>query len=310
MNAIETEGLTKAYRTHLGRLGPRSLDNLTLNVPEHHIFGFLGRNGAGKTTTIKALCGLIRPTSGTARILGVDVRKREARKLIGYLPENPYFYEYLSPRETIEFYGLLAGLNPAERTAEWNTLAELLDLGSIADKRIREFSKGMRQRVGFAVAMVGSPRVLILDEPMSGLDPLGRRKIRDVILYAQQQGCTVFFSSHVLADVQQICDRIAILNGGKLVVEGRMSDLLSRKTEEVEVVLANVDDELHQQLEPQAARTRRSEDGRHYYFDAVNAANEAVRHALHNGVSLVEFTPVRESLEDYFVRLETEGAET
>lgn len=310
MNAIEIVRLTKAYRTHLGRVGPPSLDSLSLCIPEHQIFGFLGQNGAGKTTTIKTLCGLIRPTSGSAKILGVDVRKRATRKLIGYLPENPYFYEYLSPRETIEFYGLLAGLNAAERAAEWKKLAEMLDLGAIADKRIREFSKGMRQRVGFAVAMVGSPRVLILDEPMSGLDPLGRHRMREVILHAQEQGCTVFFSSHVLADVQQICDRIAILNRGKLVVEGRMSDLLGQRTEAVEVVLAKVGEGLHRDLEGRATRTRRSEDGRHYYFDALETANEALRHALQNGVRVVEFTPVRESLEEYFVRLESEGART
>ena len=309
MNAIETEGLTKAYRTHFGRSAPPSLDKLTLTVPENQIFGFLGRNGAGKTTTIKSLCGLIRPSSGSARIFGVDVRRRKARKLIGYLPENPYFYEYLSPRETLDFYGLLAGLHAGERDAEWNKLADLLDLRDIADKRIREFSKGMRQRVGFAVAMVGSPRVLILDEPMSGLDPLGRRKIREVILYARDQGATVFFSSHVLADVQQICDRIAILNRGKLVVEGRMGDLLSRKTEEIEVVLGHIDDQTHARIAETANRSRRSEDGRHYYFATSENALSAVRTALENNGILVEYIPVRESLEDYFVRLETEAAE-
>lgn len=307
MNAIEIEGLTKTYRTNLGLAGSPSLDRLTLNVPENQIFGFLGRNGAGKTTAIKTLCGLLRPSSGTARILGVDVRKREARKLIGYLPENPYFYEYLSPRETIDFYGLLAGLNAKERAHGWAKLSELLDLKDIADKRIREFSKGMRQRVGFAVAMVGNPKVLILDEPMSGLDPLGRRKTRNVILYAQQQGCTVFFSSHVLADVQQICHRIAILNRGKLVVEGRMGDLLGRQTQEVEVILSNVGEQLGAQLESRSKHTRTSEDGHHYYFDAYDAANEAAREALTRGASLVEFIQVRESLEDYFVRLESGG---
>lgn len=305
MNAIEVEHLTKAYGTHLGLTGPVSLDDLCLTVPERQIFGFLGRNGAGKTTTIKALCGLIHPTSGAARILGVDVGKRHARKLIGYLPENPYFYEYLTPRETLDFYGLLAGLSRSERAKDWANLAELHELGPIANKRIHEFSKGMRQRLGFAVAMVGSPQVLILDEPMSGLDPLGRRKIREIILHSQRQGKTVFFSSHILADVEQICDRVAILNRGKLVVEGRMSDLLGRNIEEIEIILANASQALCQSLSPRAKRVRRSEDGHHFYFASLEPANEAVREAIHAGATLMEFVPARESLEDYFIRLES-----
>ena len=205
MSAISTQNLTKVYRS-LGRSAQRSLDSLNLGVGENEVYGFLGRNGAGKTTTIKILCSLLKPTAGEALIFGEKARSRKARRLVGYLPENPYFYEYLTPRETLDFYGRLEGLSAAERAAEWRKLSELLDLGEIAHQRIRGFSKGMRQRLGFAVALVGDPPLLILDEPMSGLDPLGRRHVRELILRLRDEKKTLFFSSHVLGDVQQICE--------------------------------------------------------------------------------------------------------
>lgn len=306
MAAIETSGLTKVYRSQVGRGNVVSLDHLDLTVAENEVFGFLGRNGAGKTTTIKLLCSLLRPTAGRAAICGEDARSRRARRLIGYLPENPYFYEYLNPRETLDFYGKLNGLNAAERASEWKRLAELLDLGSIADRRVRGFSKGMRQRLGFAVALVGDPQVLILDEPMSGLDPQGRRHIRELILHLRSEKKTLFFSSHVLGDVEQICDRVGILVRGRLTTQGRIDALLSRQVQEVEVIATGIAGDALEGCAALAQRTRQSEAGHHFYLADMAAANGLVRQVVQAGGQLVEFTPVRETLEDYFMREQIE----
>ena len=304
MNAIETQGLTKIYKGRIGRPAAPSLDALDLVVGSNEIFGFLGQNGAGKTTTIKVLCGLIRQTRGTAEVCGIDVRRREARQSLGYLPENPYFYEYLTPRETIDFYGLLGGLGSRERERQWDSISELLDLRGIAGQRVRGFSKGMRQRLGFAVALVGNPAVLILDEPMSGLDPLGRRRIRELMLYLRTQGKAVFFSSHVLGDVEQICDRVAILSKGRLVVQGRVDELLSRRVTHVEVIASGLPEAADREIAATAVSSRNSEEGRHFVLADLEAANDAVRRVHAAGASLVEFSPVKESLEDYFLRLQ------
>ncbi|HRK33802.1 MAG TPA: ABC transporter ATP-binding protein [Candidatus Hydrogenedentes bacterium] len=304
MDAILTENLSKTYRSQLGKRQPVSLDGLSLAVRENEVFGFLGRNGAGKTTTIKLLCGLIRPSRGKAHIFGEDTRRKESRRLIGYLPENPYFYEYLTPRETLDFYGKLHGLNAAERAAEWKKLSEMLDLGSIAEQRVRSFSKGMRQRLGFAVALVGDPKLLILDEPMSGLDPLGRRSIRELILRMRDEKKTIFFSSHVLGDVQQICDRIGILVKGKLTRHGRIQDLLEEHVQLVEVIAANLGDAAVATIGGMATSARTSEAGHHFIVPNLALANDIVKAVHAHGGSLAEFITVRESLEDYFMRVQ------
>ena len=302
MNAIETKDLSKTYRSQLGHRQPVSLDGLTLSVGDNEVFGFLGQNGAGKTTTIKLLCGLIKPSRGEARIFGETCKRKESRRLIGYLPENPYFYEYLTPRETIDFYGKLHGLNTTGRQAEWKKLSEMLDLGPIAGQRVRGFSKGMRQRLGFAVALVGDPNLLVLDEPMSGLDPLGRRSIRELILRMRDEKKTVFFSSHVLGDVQQICDRVGILVKGKLTSEGRISDLLTERVTLVEVIVANLSETAANEIARMAQSTRTSEAGHHFIVPDTAAANALVKVIHARGGELEDFISVRESLEDYFMR--------
>ncbi|HOE66910.1 MAG TPA: ABC transporter ATP-binding protein [Candidatus Hydrogenedentes bacterium] len=302
MDAIVTHDLTKTYQSHVGRGSVTSLDGLNLAVQQNEVFGFLGKNGAGKTTTIKLLCSLLRPTRGTASVMGFDARSRKARQRIGYLPENPYFYEYLNPRETLDFYGQLQGLDRSERAAEWLKLSECLDLATIADQRVRGFSKGMRQRLGFAVALVGDPPALILDEPMSGLDPMGRRMIRELILRLRDEGKTIFFSSHVLGDVEQICDRVGILVKGKLVVQGRIEELIAQRFHKVEVILHGLNETAAAALAADAKLARVSEAGRHFVYDDLDSANEAVRAGQAAGAKLVEFTPVRDSLEDYFMR--------
>ncbi|PCJ53745.1 MAG: ABC transporter [Candidatus Hydrogenedentota bacterium] len=306
MNTIEIANLSKTYRSHIGVKSRPVLDNLSLNVKENEIYGFLGKNGAGKTSTIKILCGLIRPSSGSAKILGESVRKRTARQHIGYLPENPYFYEYLTPKETISFYAKLEGMTRAERSRRWDELSEILDLRGIADQRVRGFSKGMRQRLGFAVTLVSDPKVLILDEPMSGLDPMGRHMIREIILHLKEQKKTIFFSSHILADVEQICDRIGMLIDGRLQAEGNISDLLSRKVNQVELIARAIPDSLVEEIRVMADTSRESEDGVHFQLPNLDAANQAARRIQQEDGVLVEITPIKESLEDYFVREQME----
>lgn len=300
--AIETNSLTKIYRSAWGRRAGPAIESLDLQIRANEIFGFLGKNGAGKTTTIKTLCGLVRQTRGEAHILGVNTRLNESRRQVGYLPQDPFFYEYLTPRETLNFYGQLMGLTQHQREEEWENLATLFDLHGLATQRIREFSRGMRQRLGFAVALVGDPSVLILDEPMSGLDPLGRRSFRELILLLKERGRTIFFSSHVLGDVEQICDRVAILVDGKLGVQGRIDELLSRRVEHVEVILKGLSDPLIAELKNAAISWRESEAGDHFRFPDLRNANDMVRRCMDVGARLIEFIPVKESLEDYFMR--------
>jgi ABC-2 type transport system ATP-binding protein len=304
MDAIQTQNLSKTYRSQLGQRTSPSLVGLDMTIRENEVFGFLGRNGAGKTTTIKLLCGLIRPTLGEARIFGEDCKRKESRRLIGYLPEDPYFYEYLTPRETLDFYGKLHGLNAAARDAEWKKLSGLLDLASIADQRVREFSKGMRQRLGFAVALVGDPKLLVLDEPMSGLDPLGRRSIRELILRMRDEKKTIFFSSHVLGDVEQVCDRVGILVKGRLTRHGRIDELLTERVTLVEVIAARLGETAVAEIAPIATSTRRSEAGHHFIVPDLAAANRAVKEIHNHGGELVDFVAVKESLEDYFMRVQ------
>lgn len=300
MPAIETRGLGKVYRA-VGKARVNALDSVDLNVHEGEVYGFLGRNGAGKTTTIKILCSLLKASAGTARIFGEDARTRAARRLIGYLPEQPYFYEYLTPRETLAFYGRLRGLSAAERDAEWEKLADLLELRDIADRRIKGFSKGMRQRIGFAVALVGDPPLLVLDEPMSGLDPLGRRMIRDLILRMRDAKKTLFFSSHVLGDVEQICDRAGILVRGRVTREGRMDELLGGQVSQVEVIASGLAPEAVQQLATQAVSLRTLDELFIFLAEDPEAANALARGVHAAGGRLAEFNPVRKSLEDYFI---------
>ena len=307
MDAIVTRKLTKVYRT-LRRPGEPSLAELGLSVREHEIFGFLGRNGAGKTTTIKMLCSLLKPTAGEAFVFGENVRSRAARRLIGYLPEQPYFYEYLTPRETIDFYGQLRGLRAAERARQWDRLSERLDLRGIAGQRIKTFSKGMRQRLGFAVALVNDPPLLILDEPMSGLDPAGRRMIRELILEQRAAGKTVFFSSHVLGDVQQICDRVGILVEGRLTQQGRIDELIDARVKRVEVTASGLEPEAAAAIAAKALEHRPADSTEVFTFADGQTANEAVRAVHARGGAVLEYTPVRETLEDYFMRVQAAGS--
>lgn len=225
MKPLRINGLTKEYRVGFGGRSITALDHLDLEVEEGEIFGFLGHNGAGKTTTIKLLMGLVYPTRGEAWILDRSIRDVAVKQYVGFLPESPFFYEYLTAEEFLTFYGQLFGIESMKLA---NKIDELLELVSMTDARhrpLRKFSKGMLQRIGIAQALINDPRLVILDEPMSGLDPLGRRDVRDIILRLKHEGRTVFFSSHILPDVEMICDRIGILVKGRLRSVGTVRQL-------------------------------------------------------------------------------------
>ena len=226
MKPLRIEGLTKEFRLGLGRQRVVALDHLDLEVEQGEIFGFLGHNGAGKTTTIKLLLGLLAPTAGRAWILDRPIQDVSVKQYVGFLPESPYFYEYLTATEFLTFYGQLFGLT---RQALAKKIDELLEMVSLTDARhlpLRKFSKGMLQRIGLAQALVNDPQVVILDEPMSGLDPIGRRDVRDIILRLKEEGKTIFFSTHILPDVEMICDRVGILVKGRLRAVGAVHELV------------------------------------------------------------------------------------
>ena len=231
--AVEIKGLSKDYETGFWKKKRvRALDDLTLNVRPGQIFGFLGGNGAGKTTTIKTLMRLIFPTEGTANILGRPIDDVQMHARIGYCPENPYFYDYLTARELMDYFGRLFGQSKNERRAKTD---ELLTAVGLAEKdwtrQLRKYSKGMLQRVGLAQSLINDPELVFLDEPMSGLDPVGRRNIRELIAGLRDRGTTVFMSTHILTDIEALCDEVAILRGGRLAATGRLEDLLSESTE-------------------------------------------------------------------------------
>src|SRR5580704_13735853 len=235
--AIEILGLTKDYPVGFWRKRMRrSLDNLTLQVQEGEVVGFLGPNGAGKTTTLKLMMGLIFPTSGTARVRGRSIDDISMHREIGYLPEQPYFYDYLTARELLDYYARFSGYEAKERRERVARFLERVGLTGAANTQLRKFSKGMLQRAGIAQAIIHDPKVIFLDEPMSGLDPVGRREVRDIIQDLKHQGRTVFFSTHILSDAEMLCDRVAVLVGGKLQGVGAPSDLVSVEVQGMEIL--------------------------------------------------------------------------
>ena len=234
--AIRTQGLRKVYKTHFWDRPYVGLEGLDLEVRRGEVFGFVGPNGAGKTTTIKILMGLQAATAGQAWILGRDHREQDSRQRVGFLPERPYFYQHLTAWELLDLYGALYGLDSATRRKRSGELLERVGLSHAADKHLKGYSKGMLQRAGVAQALLCDPELVVMDEPMSGLDPMGRALIRDIILEERAQGRTVFFSSHILADVEQLCDRVGIVVKGTLRGCGSLHELLGDSAREVDVV--------------------------------------------------------------------------
>ena len=300
---IEIDNLTKDYETGFARKRKtRALDGLSLTVEPGQIFGFLGANGAGKTTTLKLLMRLIFPTAGTARILGRDISDTSMHARIGYLPEAPYFYDYLTAREFLNYCGELFGLNQATRTRRTEDVLTRVNLEMKSwDRQLRQFSKGMLQRVGLAQAIVNDPEIVFLDEPMSGLDPVGRREVRDLIAALRDEGKTVFMCSHILSDIEVLCDSVAILKGGRLAHAGSLNELRAGETSLIEIIATDADaGALRKNLSIDADVNTtpsglRIQVGDEKEVDAVIAALRSV-----NG-KLVSVQPVRQSLEELFM---------
>src|SRR2546429_2218690 len=303
MPIIEINNLTKDYEVGFWRKRKvRALDGLSMTVEPHQIFGFLGANGAGKTTTLKLLMRLIFPTAGSARILDRDIGDVSMHARIGYLPESPYFYDYLTAREFLNYCGELFGLNRNVRHARSEELLARVNLDRKSwDRQLRKFSKGMLQRVGLAQALVNDPEIVFLDEPMSGLDPVGRREVRDLIAALRSEGKTVFMCSHILSDIEVLCDSVAILKGGRLAHAGSLDELRSRETRLVEVIAIGADPAvLKQQLGNNAKLTTTTSGVRIEVSDEreVDLVLACLRKT--NG-KLVSVQPLRQSLEELFL---------
>jgi ABC-2 type transport system ATP-binding protein len=306
MDAISTEKLTKHYTVGFWRPRPYlALEALTLQVGQGEVFGFLGPNGAGKTTTLKLLMQLIYPTSGRAEILGRPVGDVQVKRRIGYLPENPYFYDYLTAEELLEYFSALFGHPAAERRKRSSMLLDDVGIGAERRLQLRKFSKGMLQRVGIAQALINEPDVVFLDEPMSGLDPLGRREIRELILRLRDRGCTVFFSSHVLSDAEALCSRVAILAHGRLAAQGQLSEILAFKVRGWELVVSGLTDAALEQTTNHAGVLRVTRLGPQRYaleLPLTVPPEHILAELVATGAALVSLNPLRDTLEDFFVR--------
>jgi ABC-2 type transport system ATP-binding protein len=301
--ALATDELTKDFRVGFWRKRPyRALDRLSLEVEAGEVFGFLGPNGAGKTTTLKLLLQLVYPTSGRAEILGKPLGDLSVKRRIGYLPENPYFYDYLTAEELLAYYASLFGIRGAERRTRANRLLDEVGIGGERRLQLRKFSKGMLQRVGIAQALINQPELVILDEPMSGLDPLGRRDVRALILRLRDAGCTVFFSSHVLSDAEALCNRVAIVAKGRLITAGRLTDMLALRAGGWELVVAGANDALIASLGTRVRRAVRVSEGRYTLDLPLDPPPEQLLAELtKGGAHLASLNPIRETLEDVFV---------
>ncbi len=297
---LRTEGLTKIFEIGVRRRRVHAVEDLTLSVQEGEIFGFVGPNGAGKTTTIKMLMGLIHPTRGRAFIFDAPIPTKTSKARIGYLPENPSFYDFLTGTEALRFFATLAEVPAAEQKRRCDELLGLVGLADAADRQIRKYSKGMQQRFGIAQALLGESSFVVLDEPMSGLDPIGRKEVRDLVLELKRRGKTVFFSTHILPDVESLCDRVGLIQRGRLSDVGRIGDLLSARVQSVELTAV-----VAQSGRGALARGRviaQEGDRMTVVLPDEAAAHAAVRDLVAAGGRLVSLTPHRETLEDFFLR--------
>jgi len=300
MLAIEILGLSKTYSIGFWRKRPKcALRPLHLNVEEGEIFGFLGPNGAGKTTTLKMLMGLVFPTGGSARILGMDVNDPQVKAQIGFLPEQPYFYDYLTARELLEYYGRLSGVVGKDLSARVERVLGRVGLPDVGGLQLRKFSKGMLQRVGVAQAILHEPKVVFFDEPMSGLDPLGRREVRDMILELKREGKTVLFSTHILSDAEMLCDRVGVIVGGKLRGVGTPGEMVGIETQGMEILFEVEGTAKRFPLLERATRT-----GERYRVEVSEAELYGALDELKSaGARILSVAQIKQTLEEFFMNL-------
>lgn len=305
--AIETEHLRKVYQGVMGRQSFVAVQDLSLQVPRGHVFGFLGPNGAGKTTTINMLLGNIYPTAGRASLLGCEMGDRDARRKLGFLPEKFQFHDFLTAEEFLELHGRLYGMSPRQRKTRIPEVLETVGLIDRRKSRIREFSKGMQQRVGLAQAILNDPDLVILDEPTSALDPLGRREVREIVSALKGQGKTVMLNSHLLSEIEMTCDQVAILKAGQVVRQGKIDDLLAAPST-VQMRILNQSPMLLKALESLSRTVEVSGEQITATIADEAAIPELVSATVREGGRLMSLVPMRESLEDLFIRVvETDG---
>jgi ABC-2 type transport system ATP-binding protein len=303
---MEASHLSKTFSLGLRRKKVEAVRDVSFAVLPGEVYGFLGPNGAGKTTTMKMCMGLIRPSGGTVQLFGQPHTHIEVRRHVGFLPEHPYFYDYLRPTEILDFYGRLFGIPKAERRRRSGALLERVGLGHAMDRTLRKFSKGMLQRVGIAQALINEPKLVVLDEPLSGLDPIGRKQIRDLIVDLRAEGKTIFFSSHILSDIEMICDKVAIIDRGVVKSVGSLDELLHPDRLTTEITYRGPAEigarlrELGAQVALLGEYTQATVAG------SVDACIAAIV-AAHGSIDSV--VPKRESLEDLFMRAAIRGAE-
>jgi ABC-2 type transport system ATP-binding protein len=301
---LRADELAKTFRLGFFRKKVEAVKQASFEVRRGEIFGYLGPNGSGKTTTLKMLMGLVFPTKGRAEVLGLPVPNREAKRRLGYLPETPYFYDYLSPEEFLDLAGALCDVPRAERRARADKLLSRVGLDHARGRPLRKFSKGMLQRVGIAQALMGDPELVVLDEPMTGLDPVGRKEIRDLMLELKREGRTVLYSTHILPDVELTCDRVAMIFAGRIRSVGPLSELLTARLLSTEVCLrpGSTVPAL-----PDGAKSQQSPDGTVITLPEHADVDAFLRAALTTGGGIISVSPRRESLEDLFMREAASG---
>lgn len=297
MEAVRLESVAKTFRVGLMRRKVRAVDSVSFGVNEGEVFGVVGPNGAGKTTTIKMLTGLVRPDFGTIKVFGKSVDSADTKRIVGYLPENPYFYEHLRVEELLRFYGQLFGISQTILNQRIPSLIELVGLSDALDRRLSKFSKGMRQRAGIAQALINDPKLVILDEPQTGLDPFGRRDVRNLILDLKREGKTVIFSSHILPDVEAVCDRVVLMKAGSVLSVGSLQELTGDRVKAYEVIATGVLNV------PAYVSNYQVQAGAHIMeVDNESHLNECIQLLISSGSQIVSVSSRKVDLEDILVK--------
>ena len=303
MKIIEIENLTKTFKTTFGKKTVTALNDVTLSVEQGTIFGLLGQNGAGKTTLIKVLLGIVYPTSGSCKMFEEDFTNIHLKKRIGFLPENHKFPNYMTGKEVLTFFGKLSGLENLYLAKRIDEMFDLVQMTKWSKSKIKTYSKGMMQRLGLAQAMLNNPDLLFLDEPTDGVDPIGRKEIRNVLLTLKEGGKTIFLNSHLLSEVELITDRVAVLHKGKIIREGNVLELTKKKEEYKIIVDADLDSLLDSDLKEKYALQKVSSSVYLFHVDEERPVNDFVDHLRSKGVSIKEMAQEKNSLEDVFISL-------